>query len=305
MWQLSAAGLIRRTSGALNLQDAFFPSLILECADKWGSHNEDSPLSICRRLRLGARRRRGVYDILVAAGDVWPVGGGVERGHGEGGSECLAELCGESWGRRGWLQHRRRGSAAKSSSSRLNRLWFYHVYLTTAVARFKFAVPKACTGDTQLIHTEYPIPSLSWLSRMSFGAWCQYYAGHRSIDVSSYPYQPASCQLPARAVGRASAPKLPYRFRLTQLIASPALSSFLQSHHLHLQLQPAQHNPLQPPLRNPSKYLSAHSPVRQHLHLESAVASVSISTVSYPPPTTHHSHRLMCVACCASTVELL
>ena len=82
VWQLSAAGLNRRTSGALNLQDALFPSLILERADKWGSHHEDSPLSICRRLRLSARRRRGVYDILVAAGDVGPVGGGIEGRHG-------------------------------------------------------------------------------------------------------------------------------------------------------------------------------------------------------------------------------
>lgn len=79
---LSALESIRRTSGALDFQNALFPAVILERADKWGSHNEDSPLSVCRRLCLGTRRRRGVDDILVAAGDVGPVGGRVERGHG-------------------------------------------------------------------------------------------------------------------------------------------------------------------------------------------------------------------------------
>lgn len=69
---------------------------MLECADKRGSHHEDGPLTVCGRLRLGTGGRRSVDDVLVAAGDVGPVGRGVERGHGEGWG--LAELCGEVFG---------------------------------------------------------------------------------------------------------------------------------------------------------------------------------------------------------------
>lgn len=76
--QLGATEVIQHTSGALDLQDTLFPSIILEGADERGSDGEDGPLTVCRRLRLGSRRQRAVDDVLVAAGDVGPVGGGVE-----------------------------------------------------------------------------------------------------------------------------------------------------------------------------------------------------------------------------------
>jgi hypothetical protein len=72
------------TSCALDLEHALLASVALESADKRGGHGEDSPLSVCGRGCLGTRGRRGVDDVLVAAGDVGAVAGGVERGHGEG-----------------------------------------------------------------------------------------------------------------------------------------------------------------------------------------------------------------------------
>jgi hypothetical protein len=103
-WQrLNAPTWVRRTSGALNLQNALFPAIVLEGADKWGSHSKDSPLAVCGRACLGPGRQRGVDDVLVAARDVGPVGGRVERGHG--GEGCVwDELCGDlsRRGRAGW-----------------------------------------------------------------------------------------------------------------------------------------------------------------------------------------------------------
>jgi hypothetical protein len=69
------------TSGALNLQDALFPSVLLECADERGSNSEDCPLSVRGRAGLGTGWRRSIDDVLVAPRDVWAVAGGVERGH--------------------------------------------------------------------------------------------------------------------------------------------------------------------------------------------------------------------------------
>jgi hypothetical protein len=69
---------------------------VLEGADKWGSNREDGPLTVCGRAGLGTGWRRGVYDVLVTAGDVGPVGGRVERSHGEG--WVWEQLCGEVLG---------------------------------------------------------------------------------------------------------------------------------------------------------------------------------------------------------------
>jgi hypothetical protein len=52
------------------------------------------------------------------------------------------------------FQHRRRGSAAKSSSSRLNRL--YYVYLAITIVLFKLAVLKVRTENTQLFVLRIP-----------------------------------------------------------------------------------------------------------------------------------------------------
>lgn len=69
---------------------------MLERADKWGSNRKHGPLSVCRGLRLGTGWQRSVDDILVAAGDVGPIGGGVEGSHGE--RWLVEELCGEVFG---------------------------------------------------------------------------------------------------------------------------------------------------------------------------------------------------------------
>lgn len=66
---------------------------MLKCADKWGSNSKDSPLTICRRARLGTGWRRSVDDILVAASDVGTIRGGVKGRHGE--IWVLEELCSE------------------------------------------------------------------------------------------------------------------------------------------------------------------------------------------------------------------
>lgn len=88
---------VPRTSGALHFQHALFSAVLLECADKRGSDCEDSPLAVCGRAGLGTRGRRGIDDILVAAGDVGAVAGGVERGHGgrRGGEAVVGD---EAWG---------------------------------------------------------------------------------------------------------------------------------------------------------------------------------------------------------------
>jgi hypothetical protein len=81
----------RRTSGALDLQDALFPSFVLEGADERGGDDKDGPLAVRGRGCLGARGRGSVDDILVAAGDVGAVGRGVEGGHGGGGGGVEVE----------------------------------------------------------------------------------------------------------------------------------------------------------------------------------------------------------------------
>jgi hypothetical protein len=72
------------TSCALDLEHALLAAVALESADQRGGHGEDCPLSVCGRGCLGALRRRGVDDVLVAPCDAGAVAGGVERGHGEG-----------------------------------------------------------------------------------------------------------------------------------------------------------------------------------------------------------------------------
>ena len=88
----------RRTSGALNLEHALFPSFVLESADERGGDDEDGPLTVRGRVGLGACWRGSVDDILVAAGDVGAVGRGVERGHGGGGDGGGGGVVWESYG---------------------------------------------------------------------------------------------------------------------------------------------------------------------------------------------------------------
>jgi hypothetical protein len=70
------------TSCALNLQYALFSAILLEGADERGSYGENGPLTVSWRAGLGTGWCRGIDDVLIAAGDVWPVARGVERGHG-------------------------------------------------------------------------------------------------------------------------------------------------------------------------------------------------------------------------------
>lgn len=111
-----SAACIPHTSGALNLQDALFSAVLLECADKRGSYCEDSPLTICGRACLGTRWRRGIDDILVAPGDVGAVAGGVERGHG-GSRRSRGEAWG-MWWRRGRQREKRPRWFAASTMGR-------------------------------------------------------------------------------------------------------------------------------------------------------------------------------------------
>lgn len=67
----------------MDLENALLAAVLLEGADKRGNDGEDCPLAVGGRAGLGTGRRRGIDDILIAAGDVGAVARGVERRHGE------------------------------------------------------------------------------------------------------------------------------------------------------------------------------------------------------------------------------